>query len=48
MKDYAQFQGNYNIGGSRDATGEAFSLKLITNGQVWMNMIKSRNTTSNK
>ena len=24
MKDYAEYQGNYNIGGSRDATREAF------------------------
>jgi nucleotidyltransferase substrate binding protein (TIGR01987 family) len=46
MKDYAEFQGNSNIGGSRDATREAFSLKLISKGDVWMDMIKSRNKTS--
>lgn len=46
MKDYAEYQGNSNIGGSRDATREAFQLKLITNGHLWMDMISSRNKTS--
>ena len=46
MKDYAEYQGNPNVGGSRDATREAFQLKLIVNGQVWMDMIGSRNKTS--
>ena len=46
MKDYAEYQGNFEIGGSRDATREAFQLKLISNGHVWMEMIKSRNETS--
>ncbi|WP_157209199.1 nucleotidyltransferase substrate binding protein [Mariniflexile maritimum] len=46
MKDYAEYQGNSTIGGSRDATREAFQLKLIANGKVWMNMIISRNKTS--
>ncbi|MCH7401060.1 nucleotidyltransferase substrate binding protein [Belliella kenyensis] len=46
MKDYATFQGNPNIGGSRDATREAFQLKLVSDGKVWMEMIGSRNKTS--
>lgn len=46
MKDYAKFQGNSSIGGSRDATREAFQLQLISNGKVWMEMIGSRNKTS--
>lgn len=46
MKDYAAYQGNANVGGSRDATREAFQLKLITDGEVWMDMIGSRNRTS--
>lgn len=46
MKDYAVFQGNSTIGGSRDATREAFQLKLVTDGKVWMDMIGSRNKTS--
>ena len=46
MKDYLAFQGNYVIGGSRDATRDAFKINLILNAQGWMNMIKSRNQTS--
>lgn len=46
MKDYFVFQGNTSITGSRDATRESFSHGLIENGEVWMEMIKSRNQTS--
>ena len=46
MKDYAEYQGNSSIGGSRDTSREAFQLKLITNGHIWMDMITSRNKTS--
>lgn len=46
MKDYAEYQGNTNVGGSRDATREAFRLKLIEDGHAWMDMIGSRNLTS--
>ena len=46
MKDYFAYQGNPAITGSRDAVREAFSKNLVTNGDVWMSMIKSRNQTS--
>jgi len=46
MKDYATYQGNPNVGGSRDATREAFQLQLISDGRTWMDMIGSRNRTS--
>lgn len=46
MKDFFIYQGNTEIRGSRDATREAFKYELITNGDGWMNMIKSRNLTS--
>jgi nucleotidyltransferase substrate binding protein (TIGR01987 family) len=46
MKDYALYQGNSEIGGSRDAIRFAFSTKLIENGDMWMDMIKSRIKTS--
>jgi nucleotidyltransferase substrate binding protein (TIGR01987 family) len=46
MKDYAVFQGNPNVGGSRDAFREALQLQLISDGKVWMDMIISRNKTS--
>lgn len=46
MKDYFYFQGNAEITGSRDAVRESFHKGLIENGEVWMEMIKSRNQTS--
>lgn len=46
MKDYAEFQGNPDVGGSRDAIREAFDLQLIANGKLWMDMISSRIKTS--
>lgn len=46
MKDYLKYQGNTTINGSRDATREAFSVNLISKGETWMDMIKSRNITS--
>jgi nucleotidyltransferase substrate binding protein (TIGR01987 family) len=46
MKDYAEYQGNSNIGGSRVASREAFKLQLVSNGDVWMDIIGSRNKTS--
>lgn len=46
MKDYATYQGNTAVGGSRDATREAFQLQLVSNGKIWMDMIGSRNQTS--
>ncbi|MGC4059259.1 MAG: nucleotidyltransferase substrate binding protein [Chitinophagaceae bacterium] len=46
MKDFARYQGNSEIAGSRDATREAFQLGLISDGAVWMDMIGSRNRTS--
>lgn len=46
MKDFIEHKGAANIYGSRDATREAFSLDLITDGEGWMAMIKSRNESS--
>lgn len=46
LKDYFYFQGNASITGSRDATREAFQRSLITDGDGWMEMIRSRNQTS--
>ena len=46
MKDFLVNAGNNNIFGSKDATREAFAVGLIKNGEVWMDMIKSRNKTS--
>ena len=46
MKDYAEYQGNTMVGGSRDATREALQLKIIADGEIWMDMIQSRNKTT--
>jgi len=46
MKDYAIYQGNTDISGSRDAIRFAFSANLIDNGDTWMEMIQSRIKTS--
>lgn len=46
LKDFFVYQGNSNIMGSRDATREAFKRGLIEDGEVWMDMIQSRNLSS--
>lgn len=46
LKDYIEYQGNFEIAGSRDASREAFNMGLIIEGEAWMEMIKSRNLTS--
>lgn len=46
MKDYAEYQANPDIGGSRDAIRDAFERKLIADGKLWMDMITSRVKTS--
>lgn len=46
MKDYFEYQGNVSITGSRDAAREAFHKGIVINGDIWMEMIKSRNKTS--
>jgi len=46
MKDFFKSAGNTTIYGSKYATREAFSLGMIIRGDVWMDMIISRNTSS--
>lgn len=46
IKDYSEYQGNTSIRGSRDSTREGFKMRLITEAEKWMDMIKSRNGTS--
>lgn len=46
MKDFLSDIGNVQLFGSKDATKQAFSSDLIEDGDVWMDMIKSRNKTS--
>jgi nucleotidyltransferase substrate binding protein (TIGR01987 family) len=46
LKDYLEYQGILDISGSRDTIREAFKANLITDGNTWMEMLKSRNLTS--
>jgi nucleotidyltransferase substrate binding protein (TIGR01987 family) len=46
MKDYLSMKGITGIIGSRDAIRQAFKAELITEGEIWMDMIDSRNLTS--
>lgn len=46
MQDFLKDQGETNLYGSKDATRLAFNRGLITDGNIWMNMISDRNLTS--
>ncbi len=46
LKDFLKHRGNSEIYGSKDASRAAFSLGLLENGDIWMDMIDSRNMTS--
>ncbi|MBI9034238.1 MAG: nucleotidyltransferase substrate binding protein [Bacteroidales bacterium] len=46
LKDFLEYKGNEGIYGSRDATRVSFKLGIVENGEVWMDMIKSRNQSS--
>ena len=46
IKDFYLYQGESDLQGSRDAFRMAFQRGLISDGDVWMSMIKSRALTS--
>lgn len=46
LKDFLESRGAQNLYGSKDTTREAFKNDLIAEGEVWMDMVKSRNLTS--
>lgn len=46
MKDFLESRGVRNLFGSKDTSRSAFKQGLIDNGEVWMEMIKSRNLTT--
>lgn len=46
IKDYFEEQGETEIHGSRDAIRLAFKRGIIEEGEIWMEMIKSRALTS--
>lgn len=46
LKDYLNFQGIYEVRGSRDAIRLAFKYGLIDDADVWLDMVSARNLTS--
>jgi nucleotidyltransferase substrate binding protein (TIGR01987 family) len=46
LKDFLESKGFVDIHGSRDTTRIAFREGYIENGEIWMNMIESRNKSS--
>jgi len=46
MKDYLEEQGIIDIVGSKAAVKNAFQNGLIDEGQIWMDMVESRNISS--
>ncbi|AHC16514.1 nucleotidyltransferase substrate binding protein [Salinispira pacifica] len=46
LKNYLENKGIMGLIGSKDSTRQAFREGLISDGEVWMEMIKARNLTS--
>jgi len=46
LKDFLEEKGNKGLYGSKDVIRLSFQLGIINDGEIWMNMIKSRNQTS--
>ncbi|WP_448215744.1 nucleotidyltransferase substrate binding protein [Endozoicomonas sp. 2B-B] len=46
LKDFLGYRGIQDVTGSRDAVRVAFREGIIINGELWMEMLKSRNLTS--
>jgi nucleotidyltransferase substrate binding protein (TIGR01987 family) len=46
LKDFLESRGVQDLYGSKDTTREAFKNSLVHDGEIWMDMIVSRNLTS--
>lgn len=46
VKDFIEERGNQKLFGSKDATRQAFEDGLISDGEIWMDMINSRNLST--
>lgn len=46
LKDYLEMEGIQGLVGSRSTVREAFKRGLVSNGDVWMDMIEKRNLSS--
>ncbi|WP_088655829.1 nucleotidyltransferase substrate binding protein [Geofilum rhodophaeum] len=43
QKNFLESKGQQELFGSKDTSRRAFNLDLISNGEIWMDMISSRN-----
>jgi nucleotidyltransferase substrate binding protein (TIGR01987 family) len=43
LKDFLEDQGNRDLYGSKNTLRKAFEQGLVTDGQIWMDMIEARN-----
>jgi nucleotidyltransferase substrate binding protein (TIGR01987 family) len=46
MKDFLEYQGEIDIPGFRDAIRKSFTRGVISDGDVWLDMLQARNRTS--
>ena len=46
LKDFLEHQGQTGVYGSRDTFRKSYEIGLIANGEIWMDMLRSRNRTS--
>lgn len=46
LKDYLEMEGIQGLVGSRSTAREAFKRGLVSDGEVWMDMIEKRNLSS--
>jgi nucleotidyltransferase substrate binding protein (TIGR01987 family) len=46
LKDFLTDQGFADLFGSKNVSRKAFEVELVDDGQVWLDMIKSRNLSS--
>ena len=46
LKDYLEMEGIQGLVGSRSTVREAFKRGLVSDGEVWMDMIEKRNLSS--
>lgn len=46
LKDFLEYDGIQNLTGSRSTVREAFKYGILDDGQIWIDMIESRNLSS--
>lgn len=46
MKDFLSQEGGFKLMGARDSIREAFKAELLDDGEIWMDMLSARNTSS--